>query len=61
MQHTNNRAYIFIKTELQYQSNENRRWMKVGEYVENVKSHYVQQIFSASDIKATMENCLLEW
>lgn len=34
---------------------------EVGEYVENVKSHYVQQIFSASDIKATMENCLLEW
>ncbi|KAG5112882.1 hypothetical protein AAZX31_13G116600 [Glycine max] len=33
---------------------------EVDEYVENVKSHYVQQIFSASDIKATMENCLLE-
>lgn len=34
---------------------------EVNEYVENVKSHYVEQIFSASDIKATMENCLLEW
>ncbi|CAJ1968372.1 unnamed protein product [Sphenostylis stenocarpa] len=33
---------------------------EVSGYVENVKSHVVQQIFSASDIKATMENCLLE-
>ena len=34
---------------------------EVNEYVENVKSHYVEQIFSASDIKANMENCLSEW
>ncbi|KAL2599261.1 hypothetical protein GLYMA_10G045500v4 [Glycine max] len=33
---------------------------EVNEYVENVKSHYVEQIFSASDIKANMENCLSE-
>ncbi|XP_014514881.1 kinesin-like protein KIN-5B [Vigna radiata var. radiata] len=33
---------------------------EVSGYVENVKSHYVEQIFSASDINATMENCLLE-
>lgn len=34
---------------------------EVSEYVENVKGHFVDQIFSASDIKATMDNCLLEW
>ncbi|KAK7279432.1 hypothetical protein RJT34_24485 [Clitoria ternatea] len=33
---------------------------EVSEYVENVKSHFVEQILSSSDIKATMENCLLE-
>ncbi|XP_061351325.1 kinesin-like protein KIN-5B [Gastrolobium bilobum] len=32
---------------------------EVSEYVENAKSHFVEQIFSASGIKATMENCLL--
>jgi len=34
---------------------------EVSAYVENVKSNFVEQIFSASDIKATMENRLLEW
>jgi len=34
---------------------------EVSRYVENVKNNFVEQIFSASDIKATMENCLLEW
>ncbi|XP_027366891.1 kinesin-like protein KIN-5B [Abrus precatorius] len=33
---------------------------EVNEYVENWNSHFVEQIFSANDIKATMENCLLE-
>ncbi|KAK7355667.1 hypothetical protein VNO80_14927 [Phaseolus coccineus] len=33
---------------------------EVSGYVENVKNNFVEQIFSASDIKATMENCLLE-
>ena len=34
---------------------------EVSEYVEKAKSHFVEQIFSASDIKASMENFLLEW
>lgn len=33
---------------------------EVSRYVENVINNFVEQIFSASDIKATMENCLLE-
>lgn len=34
---------------------------EVSEYVENAKSHFVEQIFSTCDIKATLENCHLEW
>ncbi|KAK7345653.1 hypothetical protein VNO77_16261 [Canavalia gladiata] len=33
---------------------------EVSEYVENAKNHFVEQMFSVNDIKATMENCLLE-
>lgn len=34
---------------------------EVGEYIEIAKSQFVNQVYSASDIEATMENCLLEW
>ncbi|KAL1330140.1 kinesin-like protein KIN-5B [Arachis ipaensis] len=30
------------------------------EYVENAKCHFVEQIFSANEIKSSMENCLLD-
>ncbi|KAJ1391346.1 P-loop containing nucleoside triphosphate hydrolase [Sesbania bispinosa] len=33
---------------------------RVSEYVEKANSQFVKQIFSATNIKATMENCLLE-
>ncbi|KAF7818539.1 kinesin-like protein KIN-5B [Senna tora] len=33
---------------------------EVGEYLENVKSHYTVQMFSASDSRALMENCLMD-
>ncbi|KAK7267545.1 hypothetical protein RIF29_20221 [Crotalaria pallida] len=33
---------------------------EVSEYVENAKSRFVEQIFSASDINAALENCHLE-
>ena len=34
---------------------------EVGEYIENVKSQFVNQVCPARNIDATMENCLLEW
>lgn len=34
---------------------------EVSEYVDNTNSHFAQQIFSANGIKATMEDCLMEW
>lgn len=34
---------------------------EVSEYVESAKCQFAKQIFSANDIKATMEDCLLEW
>ncbi|CAL0299611.1 unnamed protein product [Lupinus luteus] len=33
---------------------------EVSQYVENAKDHFVEQIFSASDIKAALESCHLE-
>lgn len=33
----------------------------VSEYVDNTNSQFTEQIFSANGIKATMEDCLLEW
>ncbi|KAE9619448.1 putative plus-end-directed kinesin ATPase [Lupinus albus] len=33
---------------------------EVSQYVENAKDHFVEQIFSASDIKAALESCHIE-
>ncbi|OIW20314.1 hypothetical protein TanjilG_08288 [Lupinus angustifolius] len=33
---------------------------EISQYVENTKDHFVEQIFSASDIKAALESCHLE-
>lgn len=34
---------------------------EVGEYLENVKSHYTLNMFSANESRSLMENCLLDW
>ena len=34
---------------------------EIGEYMEKVNGHFMEQTFSASDFSATMENCLQEW
>lgn len=33
----------------------------LSEYIEQVKSHFVEDTFASAEIKATMENCLQEW
>lgn len=34
---------------------------EVSEFVDNTNCQFAQQIFSANGIKATMEDCLMEW